>query len=103
MSKHKNTQGKGIIEITKPLISPVIKVIVDDIVETTEVTEDSENTIAALVIKPEIEEPKVEGLTEWQKKVESDLNAMAERCFEKRYLQINSHKPEFVDLKKETK
>ena len=43
---------------------------------------------------------KVDALAEWQKKVEADLNAMAERCFEKRYLQINSHKPEFVQINK---
>jgi len=44
---------------------------------------------------------KPTGLTEWQKKVEEDLNTLATRCFEPRYLQINSDKPEFVDLKKE--
>tara|TARA_R110000868_G_scaffold85089_1_gene239595 strand:+ start:459 stop:641 length:183 start_codon:yes stop_codon:yes gene_type:complete len=46
---------------------------------------------------------KPEGLTEWQKKVEADLNAMAARCYETRYLQINSEKPEFVDLNKKNK
>jgi hypothetical protein len=46
---------------------------------------------------------KDNSLAEWQKKVEADLNTMAERCFEKRYLQINSDKPEFVDLNKEKK
>lgn len=48
-------------------------------------------------------EPKPEGSTDWQKKVEADLNAMAARCFETRYLQINSDKPNFVDLNKEKK
>ena len=43
---------------------------------------------------------EVDALAEWQKKVEADINAMAERCYDTRYLQINSHKPEFVQLKK---
>ena len=53
------------------------------------------------VIKPiKVEATKVE-LTEWQKDVEADLNAMAVRMYSRKLLRVNKNNPEFA--KKEIK
>ena len=53
-----------------------------------------------VIKRVKVEATKVE-LTEWQKDVEADLNAMAVRMYSRKLLRVNKNNPEFA--KKETK